>query len=1096
MNLINFCLANPVKVAVAVLLVVLFGLIGLTFMPIQLTPEVERPEIQITTRWPGAGPHEVEREIVHVQEEQLKSIPGLIAVTSQIGEGRGEINLEFSVGTDMRDALVKVTNRLQQVKEYPPNADEPVVTPSTSSDRPIAYLILKPLPERSDLNITEFGKFTEDYVASRLKQVAGVGEAEVSGGREPELQVVVDPQKLASHQLTIGALRRALVAENKDTSGGTFQEGKRQYGVRTLGQFTTPEQVENLIVAYSDGSPIYVKDVGFVRPGFKKQVTIVRRGGDSGISIRITREVGANVLRVLNGVQERVDELNANLLHHRGLMLTISYDERAYILSSIGLVRDNIYWGTALTAIILFCFLRAWRSTAIICLTIPISIVGTFLVVWTMGLSLNVVSLAGLAFAVGMVVDNAVVVLDNIHRRWQEGETVGDAARNGAVEVWGAVLASTLSTLAVYIPVIFIRQEAGQLFRDIAIANGVAVGLSLIVSVTVIPVAAKRFLHSASDWELGSVDGAGERPTRRRSVWSRLRSAWERLIRVVFGPLVRLGEAFTALVVWICVTLQRGVLRRVVVLASFLAASAGLSWLIVPPREYLPDGNRNLVFASLMPPPGYNTDELLELGRQIESRLRPYWEARPGGPEESKLGGPAISDIFFIGRDRRIFMGVRSADLLRGRELVPVVQKATSGIPGTIASVSQASLFERTSSGSRSVDVDVSGPELERLVRIGATIRDRAMQLIPGAQVVPRPSLDLSSPEVHVVPRWPQAAEMGLSASEIGYAVDALTDGAYASDYWSGHDKIDLTIVGNERFVRRTQDIGQLPIVTATGRLVPLSEVSDVRLSSGPEQIYHRERQRSVTIVVRPPQSVALETATQIIEGQILRPLRESGEVSSEYTMRLSGTADKLFAAWDAMKWNLLLALLVTYLLMAGLFESWTYPLIMLISVPPAAVGGFIGLWVLNQFVHQSLDVLTMLGFITLIGIVVNNAILLVHQALQHARTEGMSLHDAMIESVRNRMRPIFMTVVTTLVGLVPLVVSPGAGSELYRGLGAVVLFGLTISTLFTLVLVPATFTLTVDIQAWVRSNRRRPAAFADADAEPLPASVEAVAAE
>jgi HAE1 family hydrophobic/amphiphilic exporter-1 len=269
--------------------------------------------------------------------------------------------------------------------------------------------------------------------------------------------------------------------------------------------------------------------------------------------------------------------------------------------------------------------------------------------------------------------------------------------------------------------------------------------------------------------------------------------------------------------------------------------------------------------------------------------------------------------------------------------------------------------------------------------------------------------------------------------------------------------------------------------------------VADVVLSSGPEQIHHRERQRAITISVRPPRALPLNAATQIIQQQVVRPLEESGELTGGYQIRLSGTADKLAAAWSAMKWNLLLALLITYLLMAGLFESWTYPLIILISVPPAAVGGLFGLWLLNRFVLQTLDVLTMLGFVTLIGIVVNNAILIVHQALNHVRNDGLTHHEAIVESVRNRMRPIFMTTVTTLVGLLPLVVSPGAGSELYRGLGAVVLAGLAGSTLFTLVLVPVTFGLTVDLQAWLRSAGRRPAARRTAGRADTPVEVEVV---
>jgi HAE1 family hydrophobic/amphiphilic exporter-1 len=407
--------------------------------------------------------------------------------------------------------------------------------------------------------------------------------------------------------------------------------------------------------------------------------------------------------------------------------------------------------------------------------------------------------------------------------------------------------------------------------------------------------------------------------------------------------------------------------------------------------------------------------------------------------------------------------------------------------------VSQASLFERSTSA-RTIDVEIAGPVLERLVDLGQHVRRRSLELMPDAQVVPRPSLDLSSPEIHVVPRWEQAADLGLSARELGYWVDALTDGAYASDYWSGHDKIDLTIMAHERFVQHTQDLAQMSIATPTGRLVPVDSVADVVLSSGPESIHHRERLRAITIQVRPDRTTPLETAIAMIQNDIIAPLQESGELTGGYQINLSGTADKLNAAWRDMRWNLWLALLVTYLLMAGLFESWTYPAIIMISVPPAAVGGLFGLWLLNRFVLQQLDVLTMLGFITLIGIVVDNAILVVHQALNYMRHEGMHYRQAIIESTRTRVRPIFMTTTTTIVGLIPLVVAPGAGSELYRGLGAVVLGGLATSTLFTLILVPVVFTLTLDFQHWLRGDRPAvsPTVHVPADV-PIPAATPAV---
>ena len=395
----------------------------------------------------------------------------------------------------------------------------------------------------------------------------------------------------------------------------------------------------------------------------------------------------------------------------------------------------------------------------------------------------------------------------------------------------------------------------------------------------------------------------------------------------------------------------------------------------------------------------------------------------------------------------------------------------------------------------RTVDVEITGPDLEKLVDMGRMVMGGVMQSMPGAMAFPLPSLNLSSPEVHVVPRWEQAADMGMTAEALGYAVNALVDGAYATDYYIGAskqrsaaaeskfsdmtyggDKIDLSIVGDESMAAHSQDLRGLSIVTPQGHLVSLAAIADFKVTGGAEQINRRERQRAITIQVTPPPQMALEAAMNTIRG-LIEPLRKDPALAGMYQINLSGTADKLQTTWYSLRWNLLLALVITYLVIAALFESWLYPFIIILSVPLGAVGGFLGLWLLNWFVPQPLDMLTMVGFIILIGTVVNNPILIVEQALVHIDEDGMTPREAILESVRTRIRPIFMTALIGLMGLLPLVVSPGAGSELYRGLGSVLLGGLVVSTVFTLVLVPTMFSLAFDaVHGFSRLFRAEPA--------------------
>jgi len=1109
MNLIGNIVERPVTVSVGVILVVLFGVIALWAMPMQLTPDVDIPTLQVETRWPGASPQEIEKEIIQPQEEQLQSVEGISKMSSESMDSMGRITLEFSVDADMRKALLLVNTRLQQVRQYPIDADEPVIT-TNASQQFIAWFILhhktpalaeyekveakhpdlagtlahlrntpnpslrllrlreaaakeprlkELLPE--DIDVTTLRRFAEDYIEARFERVSGVSNSNVVGGREEEMQVVVDPQKLAARQLTIAAVRDALRAANKDTSGGDFWEGKRRYVVRTLGQFRSPDQVRDVIVARRDGKPVYIRDVGDVRIGYKKPDGLVRRYGTTVIAINVQRETGANVLDVMDGLRKATVELNSGLLAQRGLELTQVYDETEYIHSAVGLVNDNILEGGVLTFIILMLFLRSLRSTVIVFVAIGVSTIGMFILLGMMGRSLNVLSLAGIAFAVGMLVDNFIVVLENIYRYHHDGDTALNATIKGTRDVWGAIIASTLANLAVFIPVLFVQDQAGQLFRDIALATSSALALSLLVSLLVVPTAARQFLRRKPN----IVDEMPSEVLDEINEQKRFASL-RKLMNAFLAPIDMFGRAFVTTVVTINAQIQKSLFARLVTVGIFVFGSIGLAWLLMPKVEYLPRGNRNLAICLLLPPPGYSVDKMQLMGTEIEATLRKYWDVDAGSPEAAALDGPMIGDFFFVARGRQLFIGVRTANPLEAGRVTSFLVDAGRKIPGTIAVAFQASLFENALSGGRKVDVEITGPDIEKLVGLGMQVIGKSAALFPTGQLRPVPSLDLSSPEVHAIPRWEQAADMGVTAMDLGYAIDALIDGAYATDYFIGGDKIDLSIVGATEFANRTQDLNQLPISTPRGDLVPLAAVADVKLSSGTEQINHRERQRAITIEVTPPDGMALEGALDILQAQVIEPIEASGQLEGGiYQIGLSGTADKLRTTWASLRWNLILAMVITYLVMAALFESWLYPFVIMLSVPLGAVGGLFGLKLLNLFVIQPLDVLTMLGFIILVGTVVNNPILIVEQALVNIEHHNMTDREAILDSVRTRIRPIFMTAFIGLFGLLPLVISPGAGSELYRGLGSVMLGGLVVSTVFTLILVPTLFSLTLDVR-------------------------------
>lgn len=1040
MNLIHIAIHRPTAVISAVLMVVMFGALALKTIPVQLAPDVRKPIITVTTNWFGAAPAEIEREIINQQEDVLKGLEGLEKMLSSSTNGQGEITLEFAIGQNMDKALLLVANRLDRVPSYPAEADKPTLDTAGSDDNPIAWIVMK----RTDGNtrpIHEYGDFAEDVIKARLERVSGVSRINVFGGSEKELRLIIEPQKLAQYGLTITQVATILRAANISLSAGDVEEGKRRYVVRTESELNNLEVIDQIaLFSRRDETGrnirVMLKDIATVEFGYKEPTARIRHLGEPAMAVNAVRETSANVIEIMAGLREAIAELNRDVLPQERLQLTQVYDETIYIDSAIELVQQNIYVGGTLAALILMLFLRSLGATLVVSLAIPVSIVGSFVAMAGMGRSINVISLAGLAFAVGMVVDAAIVVLENIYRLRQQHVPPDEAAYKGAAQVWGAVFVSALTTIMVFIPVLVMELEVSQLFRDIAVAISVAVTLSLIGAVTVIPALAKYLLRG------DVVDHAVHR---------RLP-----IIDPLAGLFVRLVMGFTGLVVR----------HRVFALTVVLAVSAGAvftTWKFLPKLEYLPEGNRNLVFGIILPPPGYNLDTMSDIAKNLEAVVKPLWASETG--RESVAGQPPkIDNFFFVALNSRTIVGASAVEGSRVAELIPVLSKPVFSEPGTFGFMTQPSIFGRGIGGQRAINLDISGPDLEKVLTVALQATGIVNDLFPrseGNQFRPLPGLELGAPELRVLPHYIRLADSGVTPRDLALSIDAYNDGLRLLEVTLGGKRMDLMLMGPKDNVTNTQGIGQLPVVTADGTILPVSALAEVKLTAGPTEIRHLERVRTVTLEILPASNIALESAMEMIQEQVIKPLNDKG-LPPEISLSLSGTADQLTETWNAMVWQLVIAIAIVYLVMAVLFESFAYPLIIMLSVPLATAGAVLGLAGLNTFMFQPLDMLTLLGFVILVGIVVNNAILLVHQTLYHLREEAMDAASAILEATRNRIRPIFMSTLTSVFGMLPLVLFPGAGSELYRGLGTVVLSGLAFSAVLTLVIIPSLLSLFV----------------------------------
>ena len=1061
MNLIQYAIDRPIAIIAAVLMVTMFGWVSLQTIPIQLIPDVTRPLITVTTEWRGAAPAEVEREIVNRQEEAFKGLEGLDSITSAAENGRARINLEFSIDMDMNKALLLVANRLDRVSGYPGETDQPTLKTSGSEDNSIAWLIMKRGPTLT-APIHTFGDFADDIVRDRLERVPGVSRVDIYGGSERELRVVVDPHHLARYGLTVSQVLRRLRNANASITAGDVEEGKRRYVVRTKGDFGTSNDVRRVVLRSEQDTVsgrvgrVTVGDVATVEFSYQEPRARIRYLGEPAVAMGVKREIGANVIETMEGVREAVRELSTGAIEREGLDLTQVYDETIYINSAITLVKQNIYIGGVLAALILIVFLRSGRATLIIVLAIPVSVVGSFVAMAVLGRSINVISLAGLAFAVGMVVDAAIVVLENIYRLRQQGKGLREAAYQGASQVGGAVLVSALTTVMVFIPILVLRLEVGQLFRDIAVAISVAVVLSLLVAVTVIPALSSRLLS-------GEINAPG------------------RGLRIPF--LDGFGRFFVTIATGFARRTGRSKLLSLVVVSVACTLTIGATAKFLPKLEYLPEGNRNLVFGIILPPPGYNLETTTSIANRVESAVKPHWVSNAedkvkvtqerNAPEQERTNAPpGIDNFFFVATSSRTFVGATSDEPERAGELVPVLTKPIFREPGTFGFVSQPSIFGRTIGGGRRIDLDIYGADLEDVLSVALQAVGIITRLMPrseGHQLRPQPGLELGAPEIRLTPNRLRLADSGVSVREFGEAVDTFNDGVRIAEITVDGKRVDLVLIGPEKAIEQTQAIETLPIVTRSGLILPTKALADIKVTSGPTEIRHRERVRTVTIEVRPAPHLVLEEVLDLINIQVIDVLNAQG-LPDGVRLGLSGTADKLTQTWDAMVWQLAMALIIVYLVMAILFESFVFPAIIILSVPLATAGAVAGLVVLNLFHFQALDMLTLLGFVILIGIVVNNAILLVHQTLFQVRHEGIPYQEAIVEATRNRIRPIFMSTLTSVFGMLPLVLFPGAGSELYRGLGSVVVGGLALSAIMTLVVIPPLLSLTLGFSRKPRS--------------------------
>ncbi len=1038
---------NGLLMTVAALILVVLGVLAATRIPVQMIPDLVVRTVSVRTSWSGATPQDVAKEILIEQEEYLRTIPNLQRLEASASSGSASIELDFPFGTDMVDTLIRVNNALNQVPSYPLNVDEPRVFASSFSSNAFMFFSITPLPGNPrGLDMDMMRDFIEDNVRTRLSNVPGVSDINVWGGAERQIRIVLNPARLADHGLTIADVRDAIRARNRDASGGEIESGKRRYLLRTVGRFQDLDALRNLIIERRGDALLRLTDFAEIELDHFEISRLSFIDGTPNISLAVRRETGSNVITTKYAMLDAVEQVRRDVLEPAGLTIRLTGEDAGYVEASVRNVWINLGLGALFATLVMYLFLRSARATAVGVIGIPICTIAAFLGLLAFGRTINVISLAGVAFAIGMTLDNSIVVIESIELARRRGLARFESAVEGVRAVWPAVLASTLTTILVFAPVMFIVEEAGQLYSDVAIAISASILASMLVAITLIPTASARL----------DFGGSKARDTG-ASLRDRIVGSVERMIA---SPR-----------------------RRVTTIATTVLASLAVIVFLTPAAEYLPEGEEPKIFARMNAPPGYNLDTMAGIAHEVQDYFVQFVGADPGSFDDGETDVPPIRYLN-VGVDpggMRII--AETLDPAHIDDLMDAVTRKYREYPGMRAFASRGSIITSNDGGTRSINLDISGPDLATIYDAALAAYRRAEEVLGNPRIQSDPSsLALTQPLIEVLPDWERTAELGMDAGDVGYAVAALTDGAFVDEFFLDDDKIDIYMFGSESGKLGLDELAQLPVYTPQGSIVPLSAMAGIRETVDTSTVRRINGRRTVTLNIIPPSSIPLETGVQIVREDVIGFLRETGGLPAGVSVDISGASDQLDATRAALAANYPVALVIVFLLLVAIFKHWGYPLLIMTTIPLGIAGGIVGLVLLNGVgallggigldpIHQPFDMISMLGFLILMGTVVNNPILIVDRAMRRMKEGAVSAVDAVGDAVSVRFRPIMMSTLTTLCGLSPLVFLPGAGTELYRGVGAIVLFGILGAAVVSLTMLPA---LTVTVLEWGERRRAR----------------------
>lgn len=1004
----KFSVKKPVTITMMILIVIVLGAISLSKLSIDLLPNIELPIAVVQTTYSGAGPEEVENLITVPMEQAVGTIENIDTITSYSNEGSSLLLMQFNFGTDMDEATLQMREKIDMIKGFlPDGTTAPIVMKIDLDSMPIVQLAIS---SKGSLQTTQ--KLAEDIIQPRLERIEGTASADVSGGLEHEVEIMLKEEMTKGYNISQSYISGILRSENLNLSGGTVMKGSNELTVRTVGEFKDIEEIRNLNIPLPKGGTVRLSDIADVDFVNKDQSTVTKLNGQDVVQISVMKQSDGNTVSVAKDVNKELEKIQKE---YPDLKIETVFNQADYINQSIDNLKSTAITGAILAVVILLIFLRSFKTTLVIALSIPISIITTFVLLYFAGITLNMMTIGGLALGVGMLVDNSIVVLENIYRHRSLGMDRITASVEGTNEVSMAVTASTLTTVAVFIPIVFTGGLAATIFKDFALTIVMALMSSLLVALTLVPMMSSKLItvkNLESEEEQEKKHGKIVTTYKRVLSWS-LRH--------------RITTVIASIVIF--------------VVSVAMVASVG--------AEFFPATDEGQISISVTLPDGAEVSQVDETLSEVNEIIKAIPEVKTVFTSAGSGGMMGISSSSNAGSIMVMLTDLADRDR-SVKEVSDEMRTLLKDVPGAEISVTETSTMSMGMSGG-AISIGIKGDDLDTLKSIGEDFK-KIIENVEGTREV-ESSYEDGIPQVQIIADRGIASQYGLTTSQIGSQVGSTLAGSTVTKFKVDGDELDVVLKGDNMYGQSMSLLDMLPITTPSGGTIPLSEVADIKTAKGPVSITRENQTRTLTVTG----SVAGRDV-QSVSNDITKALDEY-EMPNGYSYTFGGETEQIQETFADLFMVMIVAVVLVYMIIAAQFESLIQPLSIMFSVPLALSGGFIGLFVTGL----PLNVIGLIGLIILVGIVVNNAIVLVDY-VNNRRRNGEDRTSAIMKAGPIRIRPIMMTALTTILGLVPMALGIGEGAELTQSMGVVVIGGLSLSTVLTLILVPVMYTIFDDM--------------------------------